>query len=28
VVRVRGAERYDAAVPFPVAVVPERLHEV
>jgi Uma2 family endonuclease len=28
VARVRGAERHAAADPFPVSVVPERLHEV
>lgn len=28
VVHVRGADRYDASKPFPITVVPERLHEV
>ena len=28
VISVRGPERYDATVPFAVAVVPERLHEI
>ena len=28
VVGVRGAESYEATVPFPVTIVPERLHEV